>query len=270
MNKEKEFVYFSCLLERQLGERENADLSKKEVLREILNANFRKNSLDLIDAESCAIFGSKYAKAPKDGMFLFKVARRWDGCSLLLFFDTRTTPNYVWVEKVTDDDEDVIYKQITRAVVNALSKSALMRGWTARVQKFVPGDLKDVHLFLSACDYAGDRNGSNGLIIDMKAFRSIVIADAIADEVMALLMLYMKGKNLPKDIIEPLRAAKEAGAIKKVTKAVFKSIFGDILGNSISAIDKYMPQSYIGYDDEQFIEMKGKFIELVKTVSIKT
>ena len=91
-----------------------------------------------------------------------------------------------------------------------------------------------------------------------------MITDAVADEVMALVNLYMKGKDSPKAIIAPLRAAKEAGALITMTKAIFIDIFGELLGNSISAIDKYMTLSYNGYNDEAYKQMKKRFTEIVE------
>jgi hypothetical protein len=102
------------------------------------------------------------------------------------------------------------------------------------------------------------------VILNKKAFTSIVISADIADEVMVWVNNYMKGKDSPKAIIAPLRAAKEAGAIITMTKAIIIDIFGELLGNSISAIDKYMPLSYNGYSDEAYKQMKKRFAEIVE------
>jgi hypothetical protein len=104
---------------------------------------------------------------------------------------------------------------------------------------------------------------NNEVILNKKAFRSIVISADIADEVMVWVNNYMKGKDSPKAIIAPLRAAKEAGAIITMTKAIFLDIFGELLGNSLSAVDKYMPLSYNGYGDEAYNQMKKRFQEIV-------
>ena len=48
---------------------------------------------------------------------------------------------------------------------------------------------------------------------------------------MPLLDRYIKGKKKPKQIMAPFRAAKDAGAIGKLTKSIFIKTYGNILGN---------------------------------------
>ena len=255
-----QFVYYCCPLKgREMHLGESGLLPAAEVVRAICDAGFQNTPL----------FDFEFAKQPEDGMYLLKVTRKTDGLAKLVFIDTRSLVNYIWVEKRDDDESNEAEKQVVEAIENAIRPKAYDYGWDAHVCVYVPEDIKDVHLLPRAVAYVNDC-WRDIAVQNKEAFRTIVIADDIVDDVMALLLLYMKGKNAPKDIIEPLRAAKEAGAIKKVTKAIFRSIFGDVLGNSISAIDKYMRQSYVGYDDEQFQEMKGKFVELVKRVGIKS
>ena len=130
----------------------------------------------------------------------------------------------------------------------------------------MPNELQDLQLFHDALEYV-NAYMNNEVILNKKAFRSIVITDDIADEVMTWVNNYMKGKESPKAIIAPLRAAKEAGTIITMTKAIFIDIFGELLGDSISAIDKYMPLSYNGYSDEAYKQMKKRFAEIVGKTS---
>lgn len=84
------FTFYSCILEgRQLFFEEPFLLAASEVVRAVCKAGFQNNSEFLFE----------YAQPPKDGMYLFKVTRKTDGFSTLVFFDTRTKPNFIWVEK---------------------------------------------------------------------------------------------------------------------------------------------------------------------------
>ena len=85
------FTFYSCILEgRQLWFEEPFLLAAPEAVRAVCKAGFQ-NSSDFV---------FECAQPPKDGMFLFEVTRKTDGFSILVFFDTRTRPNFIWVDNV--------------------------------------------------------------------------------------------------------------------------------------------------------------------------
>ena len=248
------FSFYSCILEgRQLWFEEPFLLAASEVVHAACKAGFQ-NSSDYV---------FEYAQPPKGGMFLFKVTRKTDGFSTLVFFDTRTKPNFIWVENVFDNELDITIQQFVNMLGKTLRAASYVYGWKVWLEKYVPNELQDLTLFHEALEYVNAYMNKE-VILNKKAFRSIVISADIADEVMVWVNNYMKGKDSPKAIIAPLRAAKEAGAIITMTKAIFIDIFGELLGNSISAIDKYMPLSYNGYSDEAYKQMKKRFAEIVE------
>ena len=248
------FIFFSCILEeRQLWFEEPFLLAASEVVHAACKAGFQ-NSSDYV---------FECAQPPKDGMFLFKVTRKTDGFSTLVFFDTRTKPNFIWVENVFDNELDITIQQFVNMLGTTLRAASYAYGWKVWLEKYVPNELQDLTLFHEALEYVNAYMNKE-VILNKKAFTSIVISADIADEVMVWVNNYMKGKDSPKAIIAPLRAAKEAGAIITMTKAIIIDIFGELLGNSISAIDKYMPLSYNGYSDEAYKQMKKRFAEIVE------
>ena len=248
------FIFYSCILEgRQLWFEEPFLLAASEVVRAVCKAGFQNSSDYMFEC----------AQPSKDGMFLFKVTRKTDGFSTLVFFDTRTKPNFIWVENVFDNELDITIQQFVNMLGTTLRAASYAYGWKVWLEKYVPKELQDLQLFHDALEYV-NAYMNNEVILNKKAFRSIVITEDIADEVMTWVNNYMKGKDSPKAIIAPLRAAKEAGAIITMTKAIFIDIFGELLGNSISAIDKYMPLSYNGYGDEAYKQMKKRFAEIVE------
>ena len=248
------FTFYSCILEgRQLFFEEPFLLAASEVVRAVCKAGF----------QNCSDYMFENAQPPKNGMFLFKVTRKTDGFSTLVFFDTRTKPNFIWVEKVFDKELDITIGQFAKILEATLNADMHKHGWKVRLKKYLPDELQDLELFQGALGYVNSYM-NNEVVLNKAAFRSIVITDAVAGEVMALVNQYMKGKDSPKTIIAPLRAAKEAGALITMTKAIFIDIFGELLGNSISAIDKYMTLSYNGYNDEAYKQMKKRFAEIVE------
>ena len=248
------FTFYSCILERrQLWFEEPFLLAASEVVRAVCKAGFQ-NSSDYV---------FEYAQPPKDGMFLFEVTRKTDGFSTLVFFDTRTKPNFIWIENVFDNELDITILQFVKMLEKTLSSASYPHGWKVWLKKFVPDELQDLKLFHDALEYVGSYMEEE-VFVNKDAFRSIVISDVIADETMALIKMYMKGKNTPKTLIAPLKAARVAGAVIKVTKAMYKEIFGDILGNSISSVDRYMSDDYNwNPKDTVFNEMYDQFKILV-------
>ena len=251
------FTFFSCILEgRQLYCEEPFLLAASEVVRAVCKAGFQNNSEYVFE----------YAQPPKSGMFLFKVTRKTDGFSTLVFFDTRTCPNFIWVEKVFDNGVDITMNDFVKMLGAAINAGS----WKVRLEKFLPDDLLDLELFRDALDYVNSYMNDE-VVLNNAAFRSIVVSDANADEVMALIKKYMKGKKTPKSLIAPLKAARVACAVIKVTKTMFKEIFGNILGKSISSLDRYMSDNY-EWDskDMVFNEMVKQFTFLVNKSKMVT
>lgn len=255
------FAFYSCILEgRQLWFEEPFLLAASEVVRAVCKAGFQNNSDYVFE---CAL-------PPKDGMFLFRVARKTDGFSTLLFFDTRTKPNFVWIENVFANEQNMTILDFVKMLGKTLSAASYKHGWKVWLEKYVPNELQDLKLFQDALEYV-ESYMEKDVFVNKEAFRSIVITDSIADEAMALIKNYMKGKNKPKTLLAPLKAARVAGAVVKVTKTMYKDIFGNILGKSISSVDRYMSDDY-KWDskDAVFVEMKNQFDILVGMTKMVT
>lgn len=253
----KDFYFYNCCLEgRQLRLGETGFLAAKEVVQAICDADFRNNGTYLKDPDVKANYYHEYIKRPKNGLYLLRAIRIDDNASLDILIDTRLFPNYVLIEK--NNNMPQMHIEVMKAFERWLNHAANQYGWSATLKENQLNVIHDVDLFKSAMAYAEDRN--------MKAdFKSIVIAEKIADDVLKLIDIYIKGKKLPKPIIAPFRAAKDAGAIGKLTKSVFRKTFGDILGNSISALDKYMSDDYRWNEkDSVYNEMKNEFRKLVE------
>lgn len=83
-----------------------------------------------------------------------------------------------------------------------------------------------------------------------------------AEEVIGLLRRYMDGKNRnkPKDIMMPVRAAYDAGAIRKPTYAEFKTAFPIFAPKNKSSFDRYFQGSGISHPYE-FIPAYATIVE---------
>ena len=252
----KEYFFYNCCLEgRQLRLGESGFLAAKEVVQAICDADFRNNGTYLKDPNAKANYYHEYPKRPKNGLYLMRAVKVDDNTCLDILIDTRLFPNFVLIEK--NKDMLQMSMEVLKVLERSLNHAADRYGWKATLKENQLNVVHDTDLFFSAMDFLKDQKKSD--------FRSIVLAEKIADDVMGLIDIYMKGKKLPKAIICPFRAAKDAGAIGKLTKSVFRKTYGDILGNSISALDKYMSDDYRwNVKDSVYNEMRKEFRKLVE------
>ena len=168
-------------------------------------------------------------------------------------------PSFVLIEKRKDRLEEI--PEIIDVMERSFNDVAIKYNWGAKLQEYKTNEVQYLEEFLSAMAYLNERD-------DKVDFKSIVIVEAIAPEVKALLDRYIKGKKKPKQIMAPFRAAKDAGAIGKLTKSIFIKTYGNILGNSISVVDKYMSDNYIwDVRDKVYIKMRDEFMKLVEKVN---
>ena len=91
-------------------------------------------------------------------------------------------------------------------------------------------------------------------------FRNCINNKTYADTIIRLLHEYIDGKTKPKDIMRPIRAALEVGAIRKVTLKEFESEFGDIMNDSSTMFDNYQNLTLDYFkDDKMFEKMRDVF-----------
>ena len=95
----------------------------------------------------------------------------------------------------------------------------------------------------------------------------VVSKPSIADAVIGLLNSYSVGKKAPKDLMRPVRAARDAGVITKVPLRVFQEVFPRYKQISKSSYNDYLnpntlPNCY--KDDGAYNEMVEAFKRLLK------
>ena len=103
----------------------------------------------------------------------------------------------------------------------------------------------------------------NKALKNTSEFRRAIILEDYADEILDMLHKLVKGKKKPKDILKPFRAAMIAEMLGPFTKIAFKDEFGDILGNSISAVYKYTTKDCHSYDNDPLL---GKMVKMFSMV----
>ena len=94
-------------------------------------------------------------------------------------------------------------------------------------------------------------------------FTSAVIDTTKADAVIALLRQLMEGKTKPKDVLMPVRAAMDAGVIRRPTWEEFCQEFGSYRLKSKTSFSDYTNPDKSPYTGADFQMMKEKFRQLM-------
>jgi hypothetical protein len=209
MNMEN-FVFYDCCLEgRQLKLGESGFLAASEVVQSIFGAGFRKNGLNWFDFGTNALFECKYVSEPKDGMFLMEVRNHTGDIGNLVFVDTRTKPNYVWVQTADYEEDNGLSLQVARLVEEWIAREAYAYGWNAKLKRSVFDKLVYVAQFDSAMAYIKE------YLERIPPFASYVIYEEKTEEIIKKLHLMIDGKVSGMAIMRVIRAAIDTGLIDK-------------------------------------------------------
>lgn len=95
-----------------------------------------------------------------------------------------------------------------------------------------------------------------------KKFAAAVIDSAKTEAVICLLRLLMAGKQKPKDVMMPVRAAMDVGVIRRPTWEEFCSEFGTGVVRSKASFSDYTNPEKFPYDGADFKAMKAQFAKI--------
>lgn len=101
--------------------------------------------------------------------------------------------------------------------------------------------------------------------VQSEDFRILAFSPECADRVISRLHVLMEGKFKPRDVLMPLRAAIEAGAIRRPTWAEFISEFGCKLASKASLSGYTDPTKDKYGDDPQFVAMVDDFRQIIRS-----
>ena len=151
-----------------------------------------------------------------------------------------------WLLQAIMDNMKVDYQEMTRVFCGFLDENDGIEDWINNVYDGCFSDeieaaMKGKQLFASAVSYPQKSN---------------VIIQCIHD--------LMVGKNKPKDVMMPIRAAIDAGAIRRPTKEEFYNEFGSDRVKGKSSIDDYTNPEKTPYTGADFDAMKNKFKSIIE------
>ena len=108
-----------------------------------------------------------------------------------------------------------------------------------------------------------DQDNPPSPLNSISPFTSAVIDTTKAEAVIALLRQLMEGKTKPKDVLMPVRAAMEAGVIRRPTWEEFCKEFGSHRLKSKTSFSDYTNPDKSPYTGADFQMMKEKFRQLM-------
>ena len=291
------FHYFDCqFIPEQLYLGEHTFLQGKEALARVMGEDFRlQKTLVLVHPRRQVAYYHEYVKSALKDFYIFRIFNQRIVKKSMENFHTKLELDYPYLYVVADfTGEEPMFRienwaevvKSTEEVVSVLtySMNVVLKGYGWKL-KLVPSKRKPQESkllnsmkekYLNMPRTMGELYGQKCIekLMPVKTedtlkntndFRAAIIAEEYADEIMNLLHKFIIGKKNPKDIMRPFRAALYAGVLRKFTKDVFIEEFGDILGNSISAIYKYTSKECFTYkDDPQYEEIMKVFKEVIK------
>ena len=108
-----------------------------------------------------------------------------------------------------------------------------------------------------------DQDNPPSPLNSISPFTSAVIDTTKAEAVIALLRQLMEGKTKPKDVLMPVRAAMDAGVIRRPTWEEFYKEFGSYRLKSKTSFSDYTNPDKSPYAGADFQMMKEKFRQLM-------
>lgn len=147
-----DFEFYNCHLKgKKVSAGESEFVSKKMVLRKILEDDYHNKSFHLVNPLNNTRYIHFYAKEPWEGLYLFEVVNTETRSSLFVLFDTRIFPNFILVEKNPEDPAESL--EVAMVVDSSLSLAAQKYGWEASLEVNKLNMIQHVPEFISAMQY---------------------------------------------------------------------------------------------------------------------
>ena len=150
-------MFYRCYLERGMASEGDPGLfAATEVVRAACNANFQRNGFYMRTHPSSPHCYYKYAKLPKDGMYMLWAVKKTNMTTLDILVDTRMFPNLVMIEKNTDWQAET--EEVKGAVEKVISDDTNPYNWNVYLQEHRTNKTQYLDEFHSAMAYMREPN----------------------------------------------------------------------------------------------------------------
>jgi len=149
---EKNFTFYRCYLEREkAGKGEPGLLAATEVVQAVCDAGFQRNGFTMKDYPSSPHCYYKYAKPPKEGMYMLRAVKKADQTTLDILIDTRLYPCFVMIEEHKDWQEET--EEVKDTLEQVINYGADKYNWHVNLQEHHTNTTQHLEEFISALSY---------------------------------------------------------------------------------------------------------------------
>ena len=152
----KNFMFYRCFLEREMAaEGEPGLLAATEVVQAVCDAGFQRNGLSMKCYPSSPHCYYKYAKIPKEGMYMMRAVKKSDMTTLDILIDTRLYPSFVMIEKHKDWREET--EEVKNTLEQVINDDADKYNWHINLREHNTSTTQHLEEFISALSYIKDK-----------------------------------------------------------------------------------------------------------------
>ena len=152
MNPNKDFAFYRCYPKMgQAGVGGPGYLAATEVVQAVCDAGFQRNGFLMMRHPSSPRCFYKFAKHPKDGMYMLRAVRKTDMTTLDMLIDTRLYPCFVMIEKNSDWQDET--DEVKNALNHLINDDAEQYNWIVNFQEHHTHTTQHINEFISALDY---------------------------------------------------------------------------------------------------------------------
>jgi hypothetical protein len=152
----KNFMFYRCFLEKEMAaEGEPGLLAATEVVQAVCDAGFQRNGLKMKCYPSSPHCYYKYAKTPKEGMYMMWAVKKSDMTTLDILIDTRLYPSFVMIEKHKDWQEEA--EEVRNTLEQVINDDADKYNWHINLREHNTSTTQHLEEFISALSYIKDQ-----------------------------------------------------------------------------------------------------------------
>jgi len=156
---EKNYSFYRCYLERGVASEGPGLLAATEVVQAVCDAGFQRNGFNMRSFPSSPHCYYKYAKLPKQGMYMLWAVKKTDMTTLDILIDTRLYPCFVMIENNTDWQAEA--EEVKDTLEQIINDDACKYKWNANLQLYNANTTQHLDEFTSALSYMKDTEVEN-------------------------------------------------------------------------------------------------------------
>lgn len=152
---DKNYSFYRGYLDRiQAVDGEPGLLAATEVVQAVCNAGFQRNGFSMKSYPSSPHYYYKFAKPPKEGMFLLRAVKKTDMTTQDILIDTRLYPCFVMIEEQADWQDGP--EEVVDTVELRINIGAEIFNWHINLQELRTNKTQHLKEFMSALSYMED------------------------------------------------------------------------------------------------------------------